>query len=225
MIKKLIRKFNKSTPPIIDFQYENSHYNRISLISRAIISTQKESSNYLEIGVQQCNCFNSIPLGAEFKTGVDPAINEDESLRKMTSDDFFKSNKKKFDVIFIDGLHHYEQVFRDLKNSLDYLNKGGIILIHDMLPRCEIFQKVPRISDTWNGDVWKLSMNLINSKNINFIIADFDHGVGILKPKPDYKLDEQDKRYSELKYDDYVRLRNSLPIKSADESFDFIDNK
>ena len=71
---------------------------------------------------------------------------------------------------------------------------------------------------------WRLSMNLINSKNNNFIIADFDHGLGISKPKPDYKLNEQVKKYSELKYDDYIRLRNSLPIKSANESFDFIDH-
>lgn len=219
-----LRKLNRNKTPIIDFHYENTHYNRISLITRSIMTKINENLNYLEIGVQQCNCFNSIPLRANQKTGVDPAVVEDESLRKMTSDDFFKLNKKQFDVIFIDGLHHYDQAFRDLKNSLNNLKEGGIILIHDMLPRCEIFQKVPRVSDTWNGDVWKLSMNLINSKNIDFKIANFDHGVGIVKPKQFFELNDLIEEYSNLNYKDYVKLRRKLPIISAQEAFDFIDH-
>ena len=43
----------------------------------------------------------------------------------MTSDDFFLSNKDKFDVIFIDGLHIYEQVRKDVVNSINAINDGG----------------------------------------------------------------------------------------------------
>lgn len=94
-----------------------------------------------------------------------------------------------------------------------------------MLPRCEVFQKVPRVSDTCNGDVWRLSMNLINSNKIDFIIANFDHGVGIVKPKLAFKFDNSIEEYSNLSYKDYITLRRSLPIKSAQECFDFIDHK
>ena len=38
-------------------------------------------------------------------------------------------------MIFIDGLHHYEQAHRDLRNSLNNLKKGGIILIHDYVTK------------------------------------------------------------------------------------------
>ena len=53
----------------------------------------------------------------------------------MTSDDFFRDNKEKFDLIFIDGLHETNQVDRDIENSLKFINKGGTILLHDCLPK------------------------------------------------------------------------------------------
>ena len=53
----------------------------------------------------------------------------------MTSDDFFRINKNKFDVIFIDGLHEYQQAVNDIENSLGCLNENRVILLDDCLPR------------------------------------------------------------------------------------------
>ena len=48
----------------------------------------------------------------------------------MTSDEFFeKYPEEKFDVIFIDGLHHYDQCQKDTINALKKLNESGIILL------------------------------------------------------------------------------------------------
>ena len=52
-----------------------------------------------------------------------------------TSDEFFNQNNEKFDVIFIDGLHHYDQCQADAINSLKCLNKNGFIFFHDFIPR------------------------------------------------------------------------------------------
>jgi predicted O-methyltransferase YrrM len=52
----------------------------------------------------------------------------------ITSDAFFERSMVKFDVIFIDGLHEEHQVDRDIVNSLQHLNPGGIIVLHDCLP-------------------------------------------------------------------------------------------
>jgi len=49
----------------------------------------------------------------------------------MTSDTFFLKNKRTFDIIFIDGLHIYDQVKRDVLNSIKVLNKDGFILLYD----------------------------------------------------------------------------------------------
>ena len=54
---------------------------------------------------------------------------ESDKLVKLTSDDFFKSNKETFDVIFIDGMHQTEYVLNDFNNSVKCLNDNGKIFI------------------------------------------------------------------------------------------------
>jgi predicted O-methyltransferase YrrM len=50
----------------------------------------------------------------------------------MTSDKMFSELENvKFDFIYIDGDHSYEQVLRDLNNSFKVLKVGGCILVDD----------------------------------------------------------------------------------------------
>ncbi len=69
---------------------------------------------------------------------VDPVVEVNvrcpEINYEMTSNEFFaleKIQNKKYDVIFIDGLHETTQVDIDIQNSLKHLNEGGFILLHD----------------------------------------------------------------------------------------------
>lgn len=50
---------------------------------------------------------------------------------KNTSDKFFEINKEKFDLIYIDGSHEMEQVYKDISNSWACLNHNGIIICDD----------------------------------------------------------------------------------------------
>ena len=61
-------------------------------------------------------------------------IVEDFKFYHTTTDHFFKINQDMFDVIFIDGDHSFTQVHKDFINSLRYLNKYGIIFLHDTDP-------------------------------------------------------------------------------------------
>ena len=56
-----------------------------------------------------------------------------ESLTKYksTSDNFFENNQIFFDIIYVDGLHKYHQVKKDLNNALKFLKKDGIIICDD----------------------------------------------------------------------------------------------
>ena len=47
----------------------------------------------------------------------------------MTSDNYFSNNKNNlFDLIFLDGLHTYEQTIKDIFNSLKTLKKMASLL-------------------------------------------------------------------------------------------------
>jgi len=55
-------------------------------------------------------------------------------LSKSTSDLFFENiDNEKFDLIYIDGNHRAENVFKDAKNSFKSLKRGGFIIFDDFL--------------------------------------------------------------------------------------------
>ena len=216
-IKEIFCYFARGKDKIV---YENNFYNRISFILRAISKFDIQTCKYLEIGVADNAVFNCIPLKIENKIGVDPASG---GTHRMTSDDFFSKNNLKFDVIFIDGLHHYKQCQKDCINSLKFLNPEGIILLHDFLPQNSFEESVPRKQSSWTGDVWKIAAELVQSKNINFCIANIDKGVGIVKPKKgyEYKINNE---LTNLKFEDFFKnYYNKLPIVNSDDALKFIN--
>ena len=160
---------------------------------------------YLEIGVDDKHQ-NFDKIRAEEKIGVDPNPSTLADFI-MTSDDFFTQNKKNFDIIFIDGLHHADTAYRDIINSLKFLNPKGIIVCHDMNPLNELSQKVPRETEKWNGDVWKAWVRLRSERSdLEMYVIDMDHGCGIIKAGTQkiIRLDH------ELTYDFFDNRRNEL---------------
>jgi hypothetical protein len=102
----------------------------------------------------------------------------------MTSDAYFAANPEaRFDVIFIDGLHLYDQVRRDLVNALAALNPGGWIALHDSFPRDWLEEHVPQIvTSGWTGDGWKVAFELLETEGVDFRLVAIDHGVLVVKP-------------------------------------------
>lgn len=136
--------------------------------------------SYLEIGVHR-RFMNFDHIEIDHKVGVDP-IPEAEVIQ-MTSDDFFYQNHKKFDIIFIDGLHHAFQVFKDISNAFNILNDGGTIIVHDCSPTSEEMQIVPGDErGVWTGDGWKAWVWLRGiGKEISMEVVDIDWGCGIIQ--------------------------------------------
>lgn len=50
---------------------------------------------------------------------------------QMMSDQFFKRNKKMYDMIYIDGDHTARSVLRDAVNAFDCLKDGGLLIFDD----------------------------------------------------------------------------------------------
>jgi len=86
------------------------------------------------------------------------------------SNEFFKNNKEKFDIILIDGDHCYEQSKKDLENSLMSINEGGVIIIHDVkdwvqnLPR---EKSCARVFDEYSGK--KEFIKTVNNMGVIYV--------------------------------------------------------
>ena len=219
ILKKLIRLKNSSKVLKIFYYY---HYlfhdkklgnigfdftkkkSRLDIVQNII--KKKNYKKYLEIGCFDDELFNYI--NCEKKVGVDPVSGG--TIRK-TSDQFFSDNNDYFDCIFIDGLHEYKQVRKDILNSLKFLNQGGLILLHDCLPNNYFEQAIPRCQWTWNGDVWKAIVESRKSKDIDVYTCYADYGIGVIIKRPNRNLLEtSNKDSASLKFEDYFYNHKNL---------------
>lgn len=174
--------------------------------------------NYLEIGVNTPSQpgYNWVGVRVKNKHGVDPNV---DTTYKMTSDEFFEKHiNQKYDIVFVDGLHIFEQVYRDIINSLKWLNDNGTIVVHDCNPVTEITQRRERASDAWHGDVWK-SIVKLRMERIDLTIhtVDTDEGCAIIR-KGSQTLLPVDINENPYEYDFLERRRNeALNLISVDE--------
>lgn len=182
----------------------NPFHGRVEVIQRII--NKMGAKFYLEIGVAEGRCF--LQINAFRKLGVDPKfliskkkkilsllinpLNLFNKYFEISSDFFFKSlssleDINPIDIIFIDGLHTYQQSLRDVQNSLKYLAKGGTIVMHDCNPWSKrVASPINSISGKkppgkWLGDVWKTIVYLKSIRNdLNVFVLNFDRGVGVV---------------------------------------------
>ena len=137
-----------------------------------------ESPRYLEVGVWRGDTFHAVRAAS--KIAVDPRFRFDVVAAKrdnphayagMTSDRYFSEvidPNDEFDLIFLDGLHTFDQTLRDLMNALAYIKRGGVIVIDDILPSSyvaaipdwdiarDVRTRLGIADPTWMGDVYKL---------------------------------------------------------------------
>jgi len=165
---------------------------------------KKGFTKYLEVGVRDPSvCFDKIEC--KYKHSVDPGLDIGNGVNlasyKLTSDDFFLKLKlgeldhdknHKWDLIFIDGLHLADQVYRDFLNSSEHLSENGVIVFHDANPPTiqharEIAEDFSTLAGSeWNGTVWKAIQKIrTNPKNMrgdeySLITVDSDWGVSVL---------------------------------------------
>jgi hypothetical protein len=177
-------------------RYLNSSVQRYDIINHLI--EKYKLINYLEIGVFKGE--NIKKIQAAHKDGVDPGaegFTTPEINYPMTSDEFFKllegHDEIKYDIIFIDGLHHADQVEKDIKNALNHVVKGGFIVLHDCNPISYEAQLIPRQTVAWNGDTWKAFVDFkSNNPSYKCCVVDTDFGVGVIHNNGnEYKIENR----------------------------------
>jgi hypothetical protein len=153
---------------------------------------------YLEIGVNVGVLF--LHVRAHGKVGVDPVrriprwkrvAHPTTALRgrlvARPSDDYFArlDPGERFDVVFVDGLHTFEQSLRDVENALEHLAPDGVVLVHDCNP-ADAIAGGPDPGATgdagWNGEVWKTIVHLRATRSdLDVRVLDTDFGVGVVR--------------------------------------------
>ncbi len=203
------------------FHWGRVNYLRTDLI-RALLASYP-SKSYLEIGCENDRNFNAPSVAR--KIGVDPASG---GTHRMTSDAFFATNTEKFDFVFIDGLHTYEQARRDVVNSLRFLEPGGIIAIHDMLPASWEVEHVPRLHDIWTGTVWKVAYEIKERFGNKFGIVVANHGIGVIfNDLPSYEAfsSVEPERIKALRFADFERDHKNFNLVPVEKVADFVKQR
>jgi hypothetical protein len=153
-----------------------------------------EERRYLEIGIRDPDStYNRI--NADYKLSVDPGVESDVNVATfpVTSDQFFKDlfsgaiklPHDRLDVIFIDGLHLADQVYRDILNSLRVLADVGFIVLHDCNPPTihharENFREQGPATHFWNGTSWKALQRFRSESDKRCFVVDVDWGIGVI---------------------------------------------
>lgn len=177
--------------------------------------------SYIELGVQTPEQ-NFYKINVPLRLGVDPCLPDLPSpqarynLISDTSDSFFDKLSsiwldrwpQKYDLIFIDGLHHADQVKRDFENSLRCLSDNGFILIHDTLPDEEQYTTVPRETRRWYGNVFAWAMTLNQYDGIGFVTFNIDCGCTLVWKMPEKKA--APKLTDEMNWETYKSIGNVL---------------
>lgn len=145
---------------------------RLNLIAGII-----EAKSYLEIGVCKGLTFNRVNIQKKdavdpnFRFDTTPHESQDVRFFEKPSDSFFGDNslvKHKYDLIYLDGLHEFNQTYRDFCNSLAYSHDDTVWLIDDTNPtsyeaslssqsRTKSLRTNTGLTDNaWMGDVYRV---------------------------------------------------------------------
>jgi hypothetical protein len=221
--------------------------NRIDVVRAALAAA---GGSYLELGVRDGACFHAVQ--APTMVAVDPRFafsvpwrSRLARLRRgrtgrlyfpLTSDAFFARHARRlapFGVVFVDGLHTYDQAHRDVVNALAVLLPRGVVVVHDCnpvtaaaaAPTLEQAARQPGYGGEWNGDVYKAIAHLRTREDLRVHVLDCDHGVGLVtRGAPAERLDLTPAQIEQLTYEDLdadrARLLGLRPPADLDALLD-----
>ena len=112
------------------------------------------------------NFFKKAEQNHKIKTIIKPAL---ESLIKIRN--------KKFDLVFIDADKMNYKKYYEI--SLDLLNKGGLVIIDNVLWHGEVVDK--RINDKFTKNIRDLNVFISKDKRIEKVIVPFGDGMSVCR--------------------------------------------
>lgn len=213
------------------------------------VAAIRPAHRYLEIGVATGRTFLNVDVAE--KQGVDPKFRfatadfASDRVRffEMTSDRYFTeiaTREDIFDIIFLDGLHTFEQTFRDFCASLAHAHADTVWILDNVFPS-DVFSALPSRkralsfrkqhglnSRDWHGDVFKCLFT-INDFFPTFSFRTVRPGPGnpqtflVRRPRLDFTPVFGDlERISRLDYWEFSDHRELLRLEPEDAVFEWL---
>jgi len=149
-------------------RYKNMEYRE--LIIQLAKLMDPASKTYVELGVQKGYTFNTVSRMFRRSFAVDIKILESIYSQpnkvynfEMNSDQFkdywIRNELGMIDLLFIDADHKKEKVLKDFDNLSPFVNKTGLILLHDTYPVAEFL-----VNDRYCSTAWQAGREIFKNK-------------------------------------------------------------
>jgi predicted O-methyltransferase YrrM len=145
---------------------------------------------YLELGLYVGETFEKVFPVVRRAIGVDTKDVRSQKIgefHQCTTDEFFLNFRDMVDLIFIDADHRFESTKKDFLNSINILNRHGLILIHDTDPITANL-----LDAGYCGDSYKM-INYIHTEKPDFNIVTLpiaEAGLSIITRKSDRRVND-----------------------------------
>lgn len=174
-------RLRASRPPLLYRRPTNGTQRWSERRINLLLSGMPGSGRFLEIGVNHGRTFQQVR--ASRRVGVEPQPLFDPSnlprgcqIYCGTSDDYFAAldGAEEFDVVFVDGLHTFEQTYRDVLNAFAVC-PTGVVVVDDVVPEDEVSamrsmeasyverERRGLAGSPWHGDVFRAVLCMIDN--------------------------------------------------------------
>lgn len=158
-------------------------FDHISLLK--FFATWIRPERYLELGVRGGDSFLKIAPFCREAHGVDMAkirfrLKKNMVFHQRSTDEYFGllTDEIKFDMIFIDADHSFEQSRTDFLNASKHIMTDGFIFLHDTYPYHPEMLEPHLCHDAYKTPLW-IKQNMIDEFEI--VTLPFNPGLTILK--------------------------------------------
>ena len=117
---------------IAEMVFKESNIKKIDLVIFQKLKNIENELRELDLKIKAQSLIATLNSNLNFDYNISNCKNTDKiTIHKITSDNFFENNNKTYNFIYIDGCHEKEFIKRDMENSFNILEKGGIMWMDD----------------------------------------------------------------------------------------------
>jgi hypothetical protein len=88
---------------------------------------------------------------------------------------------RRYDIVFVDPWHSYEDSRMDMELGLELVSAGGVIVVHDCHPTRPETAQVERNKFEWLGVTYLAFLDLMRDRpELDYCVADMDYGCAVI---------------------------------------------